>query len=48
MPDIITSRVNELSKNEPNNFIFADHRRCTFVDTNITGVDPDSDDSNNK
>ena len=47
MPDTFISRVNELSCNEPNQFIFTDRSGCHFGDINITGVDRDAADIKN-
>ena len=45
MPDTDTARVNNLSWNEPNQFIFIYHRGCPIGDINITGVDKDASDN---
>ena len=46
MPDNVISRVEKLAYNEPNRFIFTDHRSSTIGNIDITGVDRDAYDSN--
>ena len=49
IPDIVIARVNKLSYNEPNQFIFTDCIVFTIGDINIIGVDSDAADiSKNK
>ena len=48
MPDTIIDHINELYYNAPNMFIFTDCRGCSIGDFEITGVDSDAGDSNEK
>ena len=43
MPDTVIARVNEISCNEPNKFIFTDRIVCPVGDVETTGVDRDTD-----
>ena len=43
MPDTVIARVNKISCNEPNKFIFTDRIVCPVGDVETTGVDRDTD-----
>ena len=46
MPDTVIDRINKIACNEPNQFIFIDHRGCPIGGVDIKGVDRDTYDSN--